>query len=299
ARTARTRLLQLRLTLHRTRAELDLDLDEVARAAADLAELVRAHPSQEDFRRLYLIALRRQGRLEEALEVFEEYELSGGTSPELLTLGQELREEFGGPPEDHGTPPGEGPFTEPDDLPAGSFPTEQDLPSLLAQDEELQEKRPLPRDEVPESLFAEEAAGPDRARLVFRFADGPRDADTHALLGRAITRLIAASDVDAAEFPLAPRDDGFSVPVRPGGSGWRLLQTLTLGFRDLLAELDGVRLHVGHGADPDGSAQARRALASPEVHGVLVVGPGLGVREGITRYERPERLAPPPPVRGP
>ncbi|AIR98252.1 SAV_2336 N-terminal domain-related protein [Streptomyces glaucescens] len=299
AHTARTRLLRLRLTLHRTRAELDLDLDEVARAAADLAELVRAHPSREDFRRLYLIALRRQGRLAEALEVFEEYELSGGTGPELLALGRELREEFGGPPDDPGAPPGEGPFTESDGLPAGSFPTEEELPSLLAQDEEPEERRPLPRDEVPESLFTEEPAGPDRARLVFRFADGPRDADTHALLGRAVTRLVAASGVDAAQFPLEARDDGFSLPVRPGGSGRRLLRTLTLGFRDLLAELDGVRLYVGHGAGPDGSARAWRSLAAPEVHGVLVVGPGMGEAEGIMRYERPERLAPPPPVRGP
>ncbi|MFJ8080986.1 SAV_2336 N-terminal domain-related protein [Streptomyces sp. NPDC096205] len=95
ARTARTRLLQLHLTLCRTRAELDLDLGEVDRAAADLAGLVRAHPAREDFRRLYLIALRRQGRTAQALEVFEEYEVSGGRSPELLELGRELREEAG------------------------------------------------------------------------------------------------------------------------------------------------------------------------------------------------------------
>ncbi|MFI9149428.1 SAV_2336 N-terminal domain-related protein [Streptomyces sp. NPDC053367] len=98
ARTARTRLLQLHLTLCRTRAELDLDLGEVDRAAGDLAGLVRAHPAREDFRRLYLIALRRQGRTAEALEVFEEYELSGGRSPELLELGRELREEAGPAP---------------------------------------------------------------------------------------------------------------------------------------------------------------------------------------------------------
>ncbi|QIJ62425.1 SAV_2336 N-terminal domain-related protein [Streptomyces sp. JB150] len=163
AQTARTRLQQLRLTLSRRRAELDLDLDEVDRAAADLAELVREHPSREDFRRLYLIALRRQGRLEEALEVFEEYELSGGRSPELLALGQELREEYGGPPgEDGVAAPDEDPRTEPDDVPAGSFPTEEDLPSLPARDEEFRDDRPLPRDEVPDSLFPDASPEPRR-----------------------------------------------------------------------------------------------------------------------------------------
>jgi phosphoglycolate phosphatase-like HAD superfamily hydrolase/DNA-binding SARP family transcriptional activator len=100
ARTARTRLLQLRLALYRKRAEADLALGAHDRAAADLARLVRAHPSREDFRRLYLVALRRQGRIEEALDVYEEYELSGGRDPDLYVLGQELREERAGPAED-------------------------------------------------------------------------------------------------------------------------------------------------------------------------------------------------------
>ncbi|MFF5101170.1 SAV_2336 N-terminal domain-related protein [Streptomyces sp. NPDC000134] len=131
ARTARGRLLQLRLALYRKRAETDLSLGAHERAAADLARLVRAHPSREDLRRLYLIALRRQGRIEEALDVYEEYELSGGRDPDLYVLGQELREERAGPveeverrayepPPDHRTPydPATG-LDEPDDEPAG------------------------------------------------------------------------------------------------------------------------------------------------------------------------------------
>ncbi|CAM5505422.1 hypothetical protein SVIOM342S_00864 [Streptomyces violaceorubidus] len=99
ARTARTRLLRLRLALHTKRAELDLALGEYDRASTELSELLRAHPHREDFRRLYLIALR-QGRGEEALEVYEEYELSGGRSPALTALGRELREEHAGPADD-------------------------------------------------------------------------------------------------------------------------------------------------------------------------------------------------------
>ncbi|MEU9557315.1 SAV_2336 N-terminal domain-related protein [Streptomyces fumanus] len=131
ARTARGRLLQLRLALYRRRAETDLALGAHDRAATDLARLVRDHPSREDFRRLYLLALRRQGRIEEALDVYEEYELSGGRDPDLYVLGQELRAERAGPveeverrtyqpPTDHRTPydpaavPGE-----PDEEPAG------------------------------------------------------------------------------------------------------------------------------------------------------------------------------------
>ncbi|MFC9059204.1 SAV_2336 N-terminal domain-related protein, partial [Streptomyces sp. NPDC057074] len=100
ARTARARLLRLRLALHTKRAELDLALGDYDRASAELSRLLRAHPHREDFRRLYLIALRRQGRGAEALEVYEEYELSGGRSPALAALGRELREEHAEPVDD-------------------------------------------------------------------------------------------------------------------------------------------------------------------------------------------------------
>ncbi|WP_372349942.1 BTAD domain-containing putative transcriptional regulator, partial [Streptomyces sp. KL116D] len=91
ARTARTRLTQLRLTLHRTAAELDLDLGEYGRAATDLAGLTRAHPSREDFRRLQMIALHRLGRTDEALEAYEDYEAVGGrVGPGLEELHRDL-----------------------------------------------------------------------------------------------------------------------------------------------------------------------------------------------------------------
>ncbi|MEU9286650.1 SAV_2336 N-terminal domain-related protein [Streptomyces sp. NPDC048275] len=60
AEAARTRLLQLRLSLCATRAELGLDLGDFEGTATDLAALVRAHPSREDFRRLHQLALQRR-----------------------------------------------------------------------------------------------------------------------------------------------------------------------------------------------------------------------------------------------
>ncbi|MFF1684863.1 SAV_2336 N-terminal domain-related protein [Streptomyces sp. NPDC058254] len=96
AHTARTRLTQLHLTLLRTRAELDLDLGHLERAAADLAVLVHDHPSREDFRRLQMIALRQLGRIDEALEAYEEYVVLGGRAgPALAELHRDLREAQG------------------------------------------------------------------------------------------------------------------------------------------------------------------------------------------------------------
>ncbi|MGC9437646.1 SAV_2336 N-terminal domain-related protein [Streptomyces sp. WG5] len=146
ARTARTRLTRLRLALHTKRAELDLSLGEYDRASADLAGLLHAHPHREDFRRLYLIALRRQGRGEEALAVYEEYELSGGRSPALLALGRELREEHDEPADDapwqaYEEPPphtggADGAVSAPDELAEGPFPTEDGLWTPLLGTEE-------------------------------------------------------------------------------------------------------------------------------------------------------------------
>ncbi|MFV0136151.1 SAV_2336 N-terminal domain-related protein [Streptomyces sp. HMX87] len=152
ARTARNRLLRLRLALHGRRAELDLALGDADRAAADLSGLLHAHPFREDFRRLYLIALRRQGRVEDALEVYEEYELSGGRNPELLALGRELREEHAEPPDDPDAPDDPRPYAgsaadsvvaAPDELPEGPFPTEDELwtPLLAEPEEEPREHR--------------------------------------------------------------------------------------------------------------------------------------------------------------
>ncbi|MEG3626564.1 SAV_2336 N-terminal domain-related protein [Streptomyces poriticola] len=150
ARTARTRLLRLHLALYGRRAELDLTLGDHDRAATDLAALLQAHPFREDFRRLYLTALRHQGRVEEALEVYEEYELSGGRNPELLALGRELRADHGGPPDspgdvaDYEEPPGAGSLAAPDELPEGPFPTEDERwRPILAELEEDAEPEPV------------------------------------------------------------------------------------------------------------------------------------------------------------
>jgi DNA-binding SARP family transcriptional activator len=74
AEAARVRLRALRLDLCAKRAELDLENGELARAEADLIALMRSHPAREDFRRLHMIALRRQGRVDEALRSYEEYQ---------------------------------------------------------------------------------------------------------------------------------------------------------------------------------------------------------------------------------
>ncbi|MGQ5637277.1 MULTISPECIES: SAV_2336 N-terminal domain-related protein [unclassified Streptomyces] len=156
ARTARTRLLHLSHTLYRKRAELDLELGEFQRAATDLGELLHAYPARADYRRLLLLALQRLGRTEEALEVFEEYEESGGDDPVLLALGHELRRDHADDtgPVDPEQPPGSAPsgaFTRgPDDLPLGSFPTEDDLPSLLYGPEDTPDDGAPPQDGTPE-----------------------------------------------------------------------------------------------------------------------------------------------------
>ncbi|MGW7523825.1 SAV_2336 N-terminal domain-related protein [Streptomyces sp. NPDC054783] len=163
ARKARSRLLELRLVLHRKIAELHLDLGEYHRAGAQLTDLVRQYPSREDFRLLLLITLRRLGRIEEALEVYEDYELSGGRNPELLALGHELRGEYDDPSDDTGAaldgygpaPLSQNPVPEPDGLPEGSFPTEESLPSIFEmQERESAVEAPLPQNVVPDSLFA-------------------------------------------------------------------------------------------------------------------------------------------------
>jgi DNA-binding SARP family transcriptional activator len=156
ARTARTRLLRLRLALHTRRAELDLALGEYDRAATELAGLLRAHPHREDFRRLYLIALRRQGRGEEALEVYEEYELSGGRSPALTALGRELREEHAVPADDapwpeYGRRPGDPDGTAsvgstPDEPPESPFPAADRLWTPLPADDTEHDTARAPAD---------------------------------------------------------------------------------------------------------------------------------------------------------
>ncbi|MGW0187740.1 SAV_2336 N-terminal domain-related protein [Streptomyces sp. NPDC003362] len=306
AQTARTRLLQLRLSLHRTRAELDLDLGEVDRAATGLTELVRLHPAREDFRRLLLIALRRLGRLEEALDVFEEYELSGGRGPELLALGAELRDEFGGPPEEapdtaydesrYGDAP-----ASPDELPAGSFPTEEDLPSLLAQDEdEPDAERPLPRDEVPESLFPEDRGEAPPGWVVFEFADGPQGMEAHRLLSDTITRWAAEIGWRPEHYPLIRRQADYSMPATPA-----LLAVVRDGFPELLAALDGVRLFVTFQARPGTAWAGGEDLPRDPgpVAGLLRVESGLLSKEwglpSAVAYVRPEggpRRVPPAPV---
>ncbi|MFE0803950.1 SAV_2336 N-terminal domain-related protein [Streptomyces sp. NPDC058812] len=204
ARTARTRLVRLRLALYTKRAELDLALGEYDRASTDLAGLLHAHPHREDFRRLYLIALRRQGRGEEALAVYEEYELSGGRSPALAALGRELREEHDEPADDapwqaYEEPPvpdgPNGAVSAPDELPEGPFPTEDGLwRPLLEEPEETTEEA-----EAAELLAARGAWGDD--------PDDP-DLDPAEALERAeiMAEVAAYEAADPAEYDTEFRD---------------------------------------------------------------------------------------------
>ncbi|MEV0633888.1 SAV_2336 N-terminal domain-related protein [Streptomyces sp. NPDC050619] len=256
ARTARTRLQQLRLGLHRARAELDLERGEFERAATALAELLRTHPAREDFRRLYLIALRRQGRVEEALEAYEEYELSGGQNPELLVLGRELREEFGGDisedaPDDSG-------YEERSDT-----GTETDIDAAYGfAREEPSEETPLSANDEPDDLFevedalsaqesldaydepAEEDDGwtvpdifhHDCAR--FEFADGPQPEDAREELRALVESLLADSGLGPDVQRLTEDDEGITVVLRPYDDADGLIRATVEGLHDGLARLN-------------------------------------------------------------
>ncbi|MFK0279755.1 SAV_2336 N-terminal domain-related protein [Streptomyces sp. NPDC090499] len=274
ARTARTRLLRLRLALHRKRAELDLDLGEYERAAVQLTDLLRTHPSREDLLRLLLIALQRLGRTDEALDVYEEYELAGGTDPELRAIGHELRAEFDEPGDGGEYEPPAPEIRAPDEPEEGSFPTEESLPSIFAIEEEAAARReaPLPQNVVPESLFAvedplgeveplgeeeppeETGDGPGadfedhagwpppptyRTLVTYEFAGTPQHPDDVAALGRAVTRLVADGGLTAGEYVMTARGNGFSVLTEPDVSGLPLVLATMRRFEDEVPRLGG------------------------------------------------------------
>ncbi|MFD4259912.1 SAV_2336 N-terminal domain-related protein [Streptomyces sp. NPDC058534] len=274
ARTARTRLLRLRLALHTKRAELDLSLGDYDRASAELSGLLRAHPHREDFRRLYLIALRRQGRGAEALEVYEEYELSGGRSPALAALGRELREEHAEPVDDapwseyDGSPSdrddaAHGTVSAPDELPEGPFPTEDDLWAPRLEEPAEPEERPEDRQEPeePEEAAEEDLDGTvveaeddfgarddfdtdfrDCAR--FSFADGPRGEEAHAALRTLVTNLLADSGLDGTAYELVDDGEGLLVLLQPQVEAAPLLRAAVEGLPGQLAHIGGPRLCV-------------------------------------------------------
>ncbi|MEU6085614.1 SAV_2336 N-terminal domain-related protein [Streptomyces sp. NPDC047085] len=263
ARAAGTNLLQLRLDLYRKWAELHMDMGEYERAATYLRMLLGMNPDREDYRRLLLIALRELDRIDDALEVFQEYEWSGGDDPTILALGHELRgehadyddpvagaEEYNADPDDGATSaPGEDPY-----------PTEE--PSLLYGPEDSSEERPLPRDEVPESLFAGEDDHPDerlassRAVASFEYADWPHGPDAHEALGRAVVRLLVASGLDPDLYELWDQGTGYEVRLRLGVSELPLLAVTLQEFTDRVAETGGLRWRVMfHGLADTGSIE--------------------------------------------
>ncbi|WP_328503288.1 SAV_2336 family protein [Streptomyces sp. NBC_00457] len=271
AHTACVRLQQLRLGLYRSRAELGLERGELERAETDLAELLRAHPDREDFRRLYIIALRRQGRSEEALEAYEEYEVSGGQNPELRTLGHELRDElerFDDAPEGGGEEPA-----------ADSTVTDYLLGYAVAA-EELASEEPLPqedvpvdpRDELPPEAFDNEPDIDQRDCARFEFADGRPTDEALENLRRLVSILVAVSGLAPSDYQRLDDEDGFTVRMAPYLDGAPLFRATMTGLRELLERLDGRRLRVEFWQAwfrPDGSEEDGDRPGSESVKAAL------------------------------
>ncbi|CCK30262.1 hypothetical protein BN159_5883 [Streptomyces davaonensis JCM 4913] len=220
ADAARTRFHQLRLSLYTTRAELDLELGEFERAATDLADLLRTHPSREDFRRLYLIALQRQGRMEEALDAFDDYEVSGGDNPELLVLGHELREAL-------------------TDVPQSRRPEEpafEEEPPLLGEDEP---DRLLVEEDTDDEPETEQH---DFAR--FEFTDGVPVSEAMAALRRMVAELVAASGLGPDEYQLMQTSWGVTARMEPYVDGAPLFRTTMDALSTHLSAFGDLRLCV-------------------------------------------------------
>lgn len=188
AESARAQLLQFRLSLAATRAELDLELGEFRRAATDLAGFLDDHPGHEDLRRLHRLAL----------------EGGDGSRSHYST------------------------------------------------------------------------------RVSYAFADVPLDPDQHAALGRAVTRLLAESELDPQAYQLLTGDLGYSVVLAAGVSAEPLFSATWRQFEDVLVQLGGVRLRVvfscawddGRAEEPDIAAVQRR-LEAPEKRGIIALPPSL------------------------
>ncbi|WP_210574142.1 SAV_2336 N-terminal domain-related protein [Streptomyces sp. GESEQ-4] len=298
AHTARGRLQQLRLGLYRSRAELDLERGELERAETDLAELLRAHPDREDFRRLYITALRRQGRTEDALEAYEEYEVSGGQNPELRTLGHELRDEL----ERFDDPP-EGGYEEP----AADSTVTDILLGYAAAAEELPSGEPLPeedvpvdpRDELPPETFDNADDEPDadqRDCAAFEFVDGPPSEEALEGLRRLVTLLLTVSGLDSDQYELVGGRTGFTVLTAPYLDGAPLFRATVAGLPELLERLDGHRLRAEFWQAwfrPDGTEEysdrpgAEAVTAALDASGALAVLAFSGFWHDVEVAENP------------
>ncbi|GAA3980931.1 SAV_2336 N-terminal domain-related protein [Streptomyces marokkonensis] len=303
ARTARTRLARLRLALHTKLAELDLILGEYDRAATDLAGLLHTHPHREDFLRLYLIALRRQGRGEDALAVYEEYELSGGRSPALLVLGRELREEHDEPADDapwqaYEEPPHEdgpnGTVSAPDELAEGPFPTEDGLWTPLLDSAEGPAKGPTEEEaEAAEAIAASAAWGdgphydpdldPEEAR---------EQAEYLTELGKELAEELAQADTDTDAYTDFRDCARYSYADGPHGGGARaaLHRVVTDLLADsglvgdtyeLLDDQEGFLVLLAPGSD----ASALLRATVEELSGLLVHVGGLRLRAEFWQTE--------------
>ncbi|MDC0766064.1 SAV_2336 N-terminal domain-related protein [Streptomyces sp. HD] len=188
ADATRAHLHRLRISLCTTRAELDLELGEFERAAADLADFLDEYPGHEGLRRLHRMAV------------------EGG----------------------------------------------------------------------------DESPGDHRTVVFYGFADVPQDEDTHAALGRAVTRLLTASGLDPQAYRLLTRDLGYSVLFSAGASAEPLFSVTWRQFEDVLVQLGGIRLRivfwcgseVGLADEPDHAA-VQRHLETPEKRGIIAVASTL------------------------
>ncbi|UIX34865.1 SAV_2336 N-terminal domain-related protein [Streptomyces sp. GQFP] len=254
AHAARSRLDDRRLSLLATRAELDMELGEFTQVSVDLAALVLEHPFREDFRRLQMIALQRQGRVEEALEAYEDYESAVDStlqSPEMLFLGRELRAEYR-----EGTGEGGSPY-EYEETPNAGSPYR-----FLSDPDELPDN---PWDDGPDDVYDEYRT----AAVFYRFADGPQPAETRALLHRTVTRLLAASGLEGGEYELLTHDEGCAVRIRDWGAVLSLLRVTLNQIRYRVAELDDARLRVSFLVlpvlSPDQGTEMSRTAAAMDV----------------------------------
>ena len=199
AEQERQRLLERRIDVHERRAAALLEVGEHADVAAELAALVADHPLRESLRALLMLALYRDGRQAEALEVFHDarrvlqQELGVRPGPALQELNDRM---LAGDPELAGPrrePAKVSPRTEAADAPE---PAGEPAP-LFGRDEELRLLRAKVDALVAgrgHSVWVEGAAGIGKSELL-----GTALADVEA---RGCALSWAVADELAQRFPL-------------------------------------------------------------------------------------------------
>ncbi|MFH9175542.1 SAV_2336 N-terminal domain-related protein [Streptomyces albogriseolus] len=221
AAAARPRFGQLRLALAVTRAELDLELGDFSRATTFLDDLLRTDPNREDVRLLYLLALKRQGRTDEALEAYEAYEDRGGRNPELLALGHELRAAL-----------------------------REERPDLRPEEPVHEEDPPLLGEDEPDRLLVEAVTDDDpletdqRDCARFEFTEGRPPARAMAALRRMVGDLLTAGGLARDQYELVQSGRGVTARMEPYVDGAPLLRATLDGLAEHQPAFGDLRLAV-------------------------------------------------------